>query len=155
MVRFTGLHWYDEITRDNITGGRVLLGGYPWPQSVVRNLEMKERVNFVVNTVGERRDRIFSSPVEVVNIPMTDFAEPTALQLKQAVAEIDLAYSQGKTVYVHCKAGKGRSATAVLCWLVMRLGLSPTEAQALLTEKRPQVLGSISNRKVVKELLAK
>lgn len=41
-------------------------------------------------------------------------------------------------VYVHCKAGRGRSTTLVLCWLVST-GMGVDEAWSLVLGKRPQV----------------
>ena len=45
----------------------------------------------------------------------------------------------GKTVYVHCKAGKGRSASVVMCYLCQKHNVSPEEAFKMLKEKRPQI----------------
>lgn len=40
---------------------------------------------------------------------------------------------------MHCKAGRGRSTTLVICYLVRELGMSPQEAYAFVRQKRPQV----------------
>ncbi|MFV1967705.1 MAG: dual specificity protein phosphatase family protein, partial [Pirellulaceae bacterium] len=37
------------------------------------------------------------------------------------------------------KAGRGRSATMVLCWLVAKKGMTPEQAFAFLKQKRPHV----------------
>lgn len=34
----------------------------------------------------------------------------------------------GKNVYVHCNAGKGRSATVVICYLMKHKGWTPRES---------------------------
>ena len=41
--------------------------------------------------------------------------------------------------YVHCKAGRGRSTTLVLCYLIRQMQMSPEEAYAFVQAKRPQV----------------
>ena len=152
VCQTTDYRWYDEIT---VAGkGRLILGAYPWPHSVVERLENSEKVNLVINTVAEKRNLTFSSNVEIVNVPMRDFAEPSVRDILNCVAEIDKAMTRGKTVYVHCKAGKGRSATAVLCWLVMKKGLTVDEAQALLETRRPQVLETLRFRKSVIEAIS-
>ena len=44
------------------------------------------------------------------------------------------------SVYVHCKAGRTRSATLVGCYLMNRNLLSPEEAVELMKQKRPHIL---------------
>lgn len=55
------------------------------------------------------------------------------------------------SVYVHCKAGRTRSATLVACYLIERYSLTPEEAVALLIAKRPQVLLHTKQRKAIEE----
>lgn len=43
------------------------------------------------------------------------------------------------SVYVHCKAGRTRSATLVACYLIKRYGLTPEEAVRFMTRRRSQV----------------
>ena len=40
---------------------------------------------------------------------------------------------------MHCKAGRGRSTTLVLCYLIRQMRMSPEEAYAFVQAKRPQV----------------
>ena len=40
---------------------------------------------------------------------------------------------------MHCKAGRGRSTTVVLCYLVKYKGMTPGEALAMVRGKRPQI----------------
>jgi atypical dual specificity phosphatase len=63
--------------------------------------------------------------------------------------------SSGKKVYVHCKAGRARSATVVLCWLVHSRRMTPEEAQRLLLKVRPHVNARIYQRGVVLEYLGR
>lgn len=44
------------------------------------------------------------------------------------------------TVYVHCKAGRTRSATLVGCYLIMKNGWSPEQAVEHMRQCRPHVL---------------
>lgn len=44
------------------------------------------------------------------------------------------------TVYVHCKAGRTRSATLVGCYLMQRNGWSPERAVQHMREQRPHIL---------------
>lgn len=43
------------------------------------------------------------------------------------------------SVYVHCKAGRTRSATLVACYLIKRYGLTPEESVRFMTRRRSQV----------------
>ena len=63
--------------------------------------------------------------------------------------------TQGGSVYVHCKAGRARSATVVLCYLVAYKHMTPQAAQQYLLEKRPHINPLIYEREVVKEFVAK
>jgi protein-tyrosine phosphatase len=42
-------------------------------------------------------------------------------------------------VYVHCNAGKGRSTSVVLCYLIYVHGMSRVEAYDFVKEKRPKI----------------
>ena len=59
-------------------------------------------------------------------------------QLNRLADQINGAMSKGNT-YVHCKAGVGRSATAVAAYLIKYQGMTIEEACSLLYKKRPQV----------------
>ena len=143
--------WYSEITRTP-SGGRLLLGGLPWPAIMRHQLTEKERVSSVVNLVSEKP--VFWEPerkIKEFKVPMTDFVHPDIEEVQSAVKYIDNELQEGRTVYIHCRAGKGRSATVVMCWLIAHMGMSPEAAQEFLLRKRPQVLDNLKDRDVVKQ----
>lgn len=47
---------------------------------------------------------------------------------------------QGRTTYVHCKAGRGRSTTIVICYLVQHKHMTPDAAYDYVKSIRPRVL---------------
>ena len=50
--------------------------------------------------------------------PITDAAAPDSLELTTAVLDaIDEHVDEGRTVYVHCLGGMGRTGTIIGCWL--------------------------------------
>lgn len=53
-------------------------------------------------------------------LPTTDHFEPAVGDLRRAVNFIRSYQAQGKRVYVHCRAGHGRSAAVVLAWLLSK-----------------------------------
>lgn len=65
-----------------------------------------------------------------------DFFAPTQRDLVEAVAFISGHVKAGRGVYVHCNGGKGRSAVAVLCYLMYARGETAASAYALVRSKR-------------------
>ena len=136
--------WRDRIDET------VLLGALPFP-SHAADLHA-EGVRGVVNTCEE-----YGGPVAEYDrlgmtqlyIPTLDFQPPNLDELERAVEFIAGHRDRGEGVYVHCKAGRGRSTTVVLCWLIASQGLTPEEAQRLVEGKRPHVNHHIYLRPVV------
>jgi atypical dual specificity phosphatase len=55
-----------------------------------------------------------------LHLPTTDHFEPTVQDLERAVQFIEQYEQTGKKVYVHCRAGHGRSAAVVFAWLLSK-----------------------------------
>jgi atypical dual specificity phosphatase len=141
--------WYNEVYRSPTSGGRVILGGLPWPSTTRKKLIENEKVSAVINLVSEKP---FPFCVEKrIDVPLMDFAHPEYPDVLPAVEFLDRCIKDGRTVYVHCRAGKGRSATVVMCWLVGRLGMIPESAQEFLSRQRPHILNNLYERQVVEE----
>jgi protein-tyrosine phosphatase len=49
--------------------------------------------------------------------PVQDGEAPSKPQMKIMLDVIDGAHLQGKTAYIHCQGGRGRSSTVVGCWM--------------------------------------
>ena len=69
-----------------------------------------------------------------INHPITDFGVPSPLQMQSILQSIQSALDQGGKVYVHCKAGIGRTGTVAATWL-REQGLDGELALALLMQK--------------------
>ena len=66
--------------------------------------------------------------------PIVDMSVPRRPKATAAILDaIDKALDDGKTVYVHCWGGIGRTGTVVGCWLV-RHGMTGDEALAQIAE---------------------
>lgn len=142
-------HWWDVVD-DNI-----ILGALPFSRDVTRLQALG--VGAVVNTCEEYsgpQAAYQQSEIEQLRIPTVDFTPPSLEHIERAVQFIDQQIARGKKVYVHCKAGRGRSATVVLCWLVANRHMTPEAAQAHLISCRPHVVGGLAQRQVVKEFCA-
>ncbi|MCZ7643827.1 MAG: dual specificity protein phosphatase family protein [Planctomycetota bacterium] len=117
-----------------------------------------EGIGGVVNTCAETEGPVRAYPkyeIEQLHIPTVDFTPPALPDIEKAVAFIDRLHAQGKGVYVHCKAGRGRSATVALCWLVSARDWTPEAAQQHLLNRRPHVNKKLYLRDVVRVFYAK
>jgi hypothetical protein len=65
--------------------------------------------------------------IECVRLPIRDHDVPSNEHMRSILDTIDGAHLAGRTVYVHCLAGKGRTGTVVGCWLV-RHGIAVGDA---------------------------
>jgi len=119
-----------------VVPGRLLAGEYPGSPSRAEAMERLRRVLtagitcFVdLTEPGELPSYEallpFSTPdgrrVEYLREPIRDHDVPASHDVVQrAVAMIDDALEAGHVAYLHCRAGIGRSATVVGCWLASR-----------------------------------
>ncbi|XP_042429705.1 phosphatidylglycerophosphate phosphatase PTPMT2-like isoform X1 [Zingiber officinale] len=130
--------WWDEIDQF------LLLGAVPFPNDVPRLQQLGVRG---VVTLNEPYETLVPSNVYKVHgidhlvIPTRDYLyAPTPVDICRAVDFIHINASHGKITYVHCKAGRGRSATIVLCYLVKYKNMTPMAALEYVRSRRPRVL---------------
>ncbi|KAM5226006.1 phosphatidylglycerophosphatase and protein-tyrosine phosphatase 1 [Hipposideros larvatus] len=133
--------WYHRIDHT------VLLGALPL-RNMTRRLVQDENVRGVI-TMNEKYETRFlcnSSKewrrvgVEQLRLSTVDMTGiPTLANLQKGV-QFALKYqSLGQSVYVHCKAGRSRSATMVAAYLIQVYNWSPEEAVKALTKIRSHV----------------
>jgi atypical dual specificity phosphatase len=77
--------------------------------------------------------------VPQLRLPTIDFDPPTLEHLLRGAAFIRAHALRGSSVYVHCKAGRGRSVAVCLAYLVLYDGLAPHEADARMRLVRPHI----------------
>ncbi|XP_053945467.1 phosphatidylglycerophosphatase and protein-tyrosine phosphatase 1 [Anastrepha ludens] len=157
MEKATSRNWYDRID-DN-----VILGALPF-RSQANELITNENMKAVVSMNEDYELSMFSndSPkwkllgVEFLQLPTTDiFESPNQDRLYSGVEFINKFLPIDKrikglstssepenigTVYVHCKAGRTRSATLVGCYLMMKNGWTPEQAVTHMRARRPHIL---------------
>lgn len=142
-------NWYDRIDE------YVILGALPCKHDIPRLKKMGVRA--VLNVCEEYsgpEEAYAAAGIEQVRLPTIDYTSPSLSTVRQGVCFIEKCVSSGDLVYVHCKAGRGRSATIVLCWLIKAKRIKPNEAMNFLLERRPHVNKKLDKRKVVREFLA-
>ncbi|MBI4228891.1 MAG: dual specificity protein phosphatase family protein [Deltaproteobacteria bacterium] len=143
-------NWYDRIDEC------VILGALPSRKDVSELERMGVRA--VLNVCDEYagpEEAYSANGIEHLRLPTIDYTSPSLSTVRQGVCFIEKCVSRGDLVYVHCKAGRGRSATIVLCWLVKAKKINPLEAMDFLLERRPHVNKKLDKRKVVKEFISK
>ena len=136
--------------------GRLAAGEYPGevdPRDAAAKLRclLEAGINHFVDLTepGERTDQgelvpyhqiaeeeagAFDVSVQCARHPIPDTQVPDTPAAMAAILDaIDSAVDQGRTVYVHCWGGVGRTGTVVGCWLV-RHGRTGEEALAQIAE---------------------
>jgi len=130
----SGHDWYNRIDESTI------VGAMPFYTTVPELYELG--VRGVVNTCDE-----YSGPTKAyeklgivqLHLPVIDYTSPTDSQIDRCV-EFCLAIRQtGKSIYIHCKAGKGRSVTFAVCVLMKFHKISAQEALRMIIKERCQV----------------
>lgn len=139
-------HWWDSVQPYLWLGARPLRG------DVFRLKELGVRA--IVNTCAEfpgHLELYRQLGIEQLWLPVVDFTHPSLEQVRAGVAFIESQISAGRGVYIHCKAGRGRSATVAACWLMHSERISARAAQHRLTACRPHVNRHLAERPVVQE----
>jgi protein tyrosine phosphatase (PTP) superfamily phosphohydrolase (DUF442 family) len=129
---------------------QLVLGGLPFSRDIVE-LQRLHGVSGVVNLCEEYRgpeDTYRRLGICHLYLPTIDGTAPTLVDIERAVDFIDSL--DGKPVYCHCRAGRGRSTTIFVCYLVARRGMTRAEAQQYIGSKRA-VSANVYQRPVVVE----
>ena len=139
-------NWWDQV--DTL----LFVGARPFKSDIHRLHDLGVRA--VVNTCEE-----FAGPIDAyadfgikqLHLPTIDFTSPSLEDVRAGVEFIQDQHHRGHAVYVHCKAGRGRSATIALCWLMYSQKISPVDAFRKLKEQRQQISNHLAQRPVVQQ----
>jgi len=153
MERVSARRWWDRIEPS------ILLGAIPFRSDwMALNLGMNMTTQQMVETegvtgvvsmnedyelqlMGMQQDAWKKLGVRFLQLETTDiFSAPTQTKLRSGVSFMKEVVESGSSVYVHCKAGRTRSATLVAAYLIAEQGLNPEEAVAKMREARPHIL---------------
>lgn len=108
--------WTTDID-DTVVIGGAPLGFVGMPE----RLHDDKAVRGVINMCDEYRGPIKKYDrlgMEELWLRTVDHFEPSVSDLKKAVHFIEKTKEEGGRVYVHCRAGHGRSAATVFAWLI-------------------------------------
>ncbi|XP_054017407.1 phosphatidylglycerophosphatase and protein-tyrosine phosphatase 1 [Dryobates pubescens] len=126
----------------------VLLGALPL-RGRSRGLVVEQNVRAVVTLNEEYETRFLccsvqeweAMGVEQLRLSTVDLTGvPTLENLHKGVEFILQHRAHGNSVYVHCKAGRSRSATMVAAYLIQLHRWSPQEAVEAIAKIRPHIL---------------
>ncbi|RVW84503.1 putative dual specificity protein phosphatase DSP8 [Vitis vinifera] len=139
-------HWWDRVDEF------ILLGAVPFAADVP--CLKKLGVGGVV-TLNESYETLVPTllyhahSIDHLVIPTRDYL--FAPSLNDTCRAVDFIYSNaslGRMTYVHCKAGRGRSTTIVLCYLVEHKQMTPDAAYNYVKSIRPRVVLASAQWKV-------
>ncbi|KAH0906619.1 hypothetical protein HID58_038446, partial [Brassica napus] len=152
LLRFklqSEFRWWDQIDEF------LLMGAVPFRKDVPR---LKQLGVGGVITLNEPFETLVPSSLynafemEHLLIPTRDYLfAPSIADITRALDFIHKNTLLGKTTYVHCKAGRGRSTTVVLCYLIEHKSMTVAAAFEHVRSIRPRVLLHPSQRRVVEE----
>eukprot|EP01129_Flabellula_baltica_P010747 TRINITY_DN4578_c0_g1_i1.p1 TRINITY_DN4578_c0_g1~~TRINITY_DN4578_c0_g1_i1.p1 ORF type:complete len:394 (-),score=77.46 TRINITY_DN4578_c0_g1_i1:32-1213(-) len=146
-----GWHWWDAI--EEFHGATLFLGALPI-KSDERNdakflseCEIKAVLSLVLAFEIQEGDGF--SPVSKedwadfgvtqLHVPTQDFKTLGYDSIQRGVEFIHWNISNGRSTYVHCKAGRGRSALIVMCYLVKYHQMTAEDAYITVKSERQQV----------------
>jgi len=146
MEKISNRRWWDRI--DN----NMVLGALPFRGEVSKKLLQEENIKAVVSMNEDYELKMFSNQKEdwqklgmnnFLQLATTDiFEAPRVEKLMEGVTFIDdmIKTDPNASIYVHCKAGRTRSATLVGCYLIHTYSCTPEEAVEIMRKKRPHIL---------------
>ena len=99
-----------------VVPGRLAAGAYPG--AAVGDGSVDVVVDLTSPEEGlPRYEEQLGDGVRRLSFPVPDFSVPGDDALRATLDAIDAELAAGRTVYLHCRGGLGRTGTVVGCWL--------------------------------------
>lgn len=153
MERWSSRRWFDRVDEN------LILGALPF-RSMTKQLVEEEGVGGVITMNEEYETRLLCNSaqewqeagVEQLCLRTVDLVGIPSLENLHRGADFAVRHrEQGHTVYVHCKAGRCRSATMVAAILIRVYCVTPEEACERLVSLRPHVILRPAQRSLLKD----
>ena len=138
--------WCNEIM-DGIVLGAMPLNNFNHMDDIIK----KHNIDVVLSILEdfELEDTFLFSPIKPSqyeehgiiheHIISQDFTSITQYNIEKGIDILKEHIKNKKRIYIHCKSGRGRSATIVVCYLMKHRDFSKDEARAFTKAKRPQI----------------
>jgi protein-tyrosine phosphatase len=127
-------------------GERLLIGAYPTDAGDVE-LIARNDVDALFNLCEDREYQdgerevveraLRAHGLEERRLPLVDYGGLDVDQLDRAVGEVEAWLEDGRTVYLHCRAGWQRSATVAAGVVARREGLGIDDALRAVRHRKP------------------
>ena len=118
---------YDEVVP------RVFVGRWCLARSL-------PAVSAVIDLTVELPKIATASATKFLCIPTFDTCAPRLTDIERAIELIEHVHRAQGAVFIHCAAGRGRSATIAAAWLLARTVASgPEQAEEMLRKARPGI----------------
>ncbi len=132
-----------QVIRPNyLRGGQPDQEGLQWLAG--------QGVKTTVDLRGSDRDNAWDPPtrypLQVIRVAVEDFQAPTFQQVEEFIQIVNEPANQ--PVYVHCKAGVGRTGVMTACW---RISQGMTAAEALEAERINSQYGTLKQEHFVRD----
>jgi hypothetical protein len=117
--------------------GRVLAGEHPSRVAVegLAALQAAGITHYIdLTSEHDHLPAYATGSAQRLSHPIVDFGVPTSPGMRTTLQAAEAALEAGGVLYLHCKAGIGRTGTVAACLLVDH-GYTPSEALALLQRK--------------------
>jgi atypical dual specificity phosphatase len=125
----------------------LLIGAYPLDGNDVAALEqigVKQVVNLVEDEEyepGQHEDVLLAlghAGIPENRVSLTDFGDLPASTFEQAVQRVIKSLDHGRRTYVHCRAGRQRSASVAAGVVAVRSGMDIDNAVEFVRTRRPK-----------------
>uniref|UniRef100_A0A4W5NZC8 Phosphatidylglycerophosphatase and protein-tyrosine phosphatase 1 n=1 Tax=Hucho hucho TaxID=62062 RepID=A0A4W5NZC8_9TELE len=142
MEKVSSRRWFNRVDQT------VILGALPF-KSMTKELVQTENVRGVITMNEEYETKYFCNSaeewkaegVEQLRLSTVDLTGVPSLENLHRGVEFALSHREkGSSVYVHCKAGRCRSATLAAAYIIRIHCWSPEEACQMLVSVRPHVI---------------
>jgi len=134
---------------------RLLVGAVPTRRDL-RRYEARG-VRAIVNMCEEFNghcETVKKLNLTQLHLPTLDYHCPCEADLRRGIAFISESIATGAKVFIHCKAGRGRSAIMAICYLMADKHIPVAEAESIVRQARGHISRRISQHDAVRAIEA-
>ncbi len=129
-----------------------LLAGSGVPNSEEEIFWIKEKgIKAVLTLIKEPLSQSWIAGIDYSHIPIIDKSAPGINEIDEAVNFVDTCLKDKKSIMVHCRAGKGRTGTILIAYMIKINGLDTDSAIHKIEEMRPGSLEDTSQEMALKK----